>query len=142
MKVAINAAHGGFGLSPDAIRLYCKKAGLPCFFFDLSYKSKNDKYEVMYTPTDTPTGALRWTVFTIPNPHDNLKEAYKYHFTDSFRDDRANKHLIEVIEELGSKAASGPFAKLKIVEVPDDVKWHIAEFDGWEWVAEDHRKWE
>jgi len=26
--------------------------------------------------------------------------------------------------------------------VPDDVKWHIAEFDGWEWVAEDHRTWE
>jgi hypothetical protein len=142
MKVAINAAHGGFGLSPEAIRLYCKKAGISCYFFDLSYKSKDEKYEVIYTPTDTPTGALRWTVFTIPNPHDNLKEAYKYHFSDNFRDDRANKHLIETIEELGSKAASGPFAKLKVVEVPDDVKWHIAEFDGWEWVAENHRKWE
>jgi hypothetical protein len=142
MKVAINVAHGSFGLSPEAIKLYFKKVGKPCYFFELSYKSKEEKYEMTYTPTDTPTGALRWTVFTIPDPSANLKEAYKHHFTDSFRDDRANKFLVETIEELGSKAASGPFAKLKIVEVPDDVKWHIAEFDGWEWVAENHRTWE
>ena len=142
MKVAINVAHGRFGLSPEAIKLYFKKVGKPCYFFELSYKSKEEKYEMTYTPTDTPTGALRWTVFTIPDPSANLKEAYKHHFTDSFRDDRANKFLVETIEELGSKAASGPFAKLKIVEVPDDVKWHIAGFDGWEWVAENHRTWE
>lgn len=58
-----------------------------------------------------------------------------------FYNDRANKNLIEVIEELGDDA-DGDFAKLKIVEVPDDVKWHISEYDGIEWVAEDHRTWE
>jgi len=34
------------------------------------------------------------------------------------------------------------YSKLKIVEIPDDVKWHIGEYDGIEWVAENHRTWE
>lgn len=48
--------------------------------------------------------------------------------------------LVEAVENLGEDADGG-FAKLKIVEIPDDVKWHIDEYDGMEWVAEDHRKW-
>ena len=32
-------------------------------------------------------------------------------------------------------------AKLKIVEIPDDVEWIIEEYDGKEWIAEDHRRW-
>jgi hypothetical protein len=27
------------------------------------------------------------------------------------------------------------------VEIPGDVSWHIGEYDGVEWVAEDHRTW-
>lgn len=54
--------------------------------------------------------------------------------------DRTDPALIDVVETLG-KDANGTYADLKIVEVPDDVKWHIAEYDGDEWVAEDHRKW-
>ena len=53
---------------------------------------------------------------------------------------RSNKLLIQVIEELG-KEADGSFAKLKIVEVPDDVKWRIQEYDGIEWIAERYRTW-
>jgi hypothetical protein len=54
--------------------------------------------------------------------------------------DRTDPALIDAVETLG-KEANGTYANLKIVEVPDDVKWHIAEYDGDEWVAEDHRKW-
>jgi hypothetical protein len=38
-------------------------------------------------------------------------------------------------------AANGAHANLKIVEIPGDVSWHIGEYDGNEWVAEDHRSW-
>ena len=31
--------------------------------------------------------------------------------------------------------------QLTIVDVPDEVKWHIHEYDGLEHVAEDHRTW-
>jgi hypothetical protein len=53
---------------------------------------------------------------------------------------RNDENLIGVIEELG-ETSWGQFAKLKLVEIPDDVEWEIAEYDGVEWVAEKHRKW-
>ena len=53
---------------------------------------------------------------------------------------RDNPELVKVVEEMGF-AASGPCAHLEIVEIPDDVKWHIHEYDGVEHVAEDHRTW-
>ena len=52
--------------------------------------------------------------------------------------------LIQVIQNLGEQASSGSFAKLKIVEIPDDVPeggWTIQDYDGIEWVAEKHRVW-
>lgn len=37
-----------------------------------------------------------------------------------------------VVEQLGSERASGLFASLKVVEIPDGV----------EWIAEKHRTWD
>jgi len=48
--------------------------------------------------------------------------------------------LVQVVEEMGDKAW-GRYAKLAIVEIPDDVQWIIEENDGMEWVAEKHRTW-
>lgn len=48
--------------------------------------------------------------------------------------------LVKVVEELKSEAY-GNYAKLKVVEIPDDVKFEIEEYDGMEWVAEVHRTW-
>jgi hypothetical protein len=48
--------------------------------------------------------------------------------------------LVEVVETLG-KEASGSYADLHIVEIPDDVNWVIKEYDGFEHVAEVHRTW-
>jgi hypothetical protein len=54
---------------------------------------------------------------------------------------RDSKILLQVIDELGLKKASGPHAELKVVEVPEGIKWHIADYDGMEHIAEDHRQW-
>lgn len=48
--------------------------------------------------------------------------------------------LVEVVEQLGEEA-NGRCAELKIVEVPDNVRWTIEAFDGMEHVAEVHRTW-
>lgn len=53
---------------------------------------------------------------------------------------RDDPYLVKVVRELGMNA-NGRHANLKIVEIPGDVDWHIAEYDGNEWVAEDHRTW-
>ena len=55
--------------------------------------------------------------------------------------DRDDPYLIKIINELGEDANSR-FCTLKIVEIPGDVEWEIAEYDGLEWVAEKHRIWE
>jgi len=48
--------------------------------------------------------------------------------------------LVEIVERLGN-TASGHFANLVVVEIPDDVDWCIEEYDGNEWIAEVHRTW-
>lgn len=61
----------------------------------------------------------------------------------SFRLDPEKRNdpcLIEVVETLGQQSW-GKFARLEVVEIPDDVQWVIEEYDGSEWVAEKHRTW-
>ena len=55
--------------------------------------------------------------------------------------ERNDPCLVQVVEELRAKA-NGRFADLKIVEIPDDVKWYVHEYDGLEVVYEKHRVWE
>mgnify|MGYP000846139220 FL=1 len=66
-------------------------------------------------------------------------DGYGYDFNDCSK--RNDLKLIECIETLGSDKASGKYAKLNIVEIPDDVEFEIEEYDGFEWVAEKHRTW-
>jgi hypothetical protein len=54
--------------------------------------------------------------------------------------ERDDPRLIQVVEEFGP-LVNDRCSELKIVEIPYDVKWHIAEYDGYEHVAEDHRTW-
>lgn len=51
---------------------------------------------------------------------------------------RDGKKLVQVVEELRG-AANGYAAELKVVEIPDDVKWVIDKIDGVERVNEVHR---
>jgi hypothetical protein len=53
---------------------------------------------------------------------------------------RDDPYLVKIVKNLGM-AANGAHANLKIVEVPGDVKWIVQEYDGAEWVAEEHRTW-
>lgn len=48
--------------------------------------------------------------------------------------------LVSMVEEQG-EAMNSNYSLLKIVEIPDDVIWYIAEYDGMEHVAERHRTW-
>jgi len=64
-------------------------------------------------------------------------DGYGYDYSE----DRANPLLVKVVEELG-KDAWGDCATLKVVEIPDDIKWTIEKYDGLEHIAEEHRTWE
>ena len=60
--------------------------------------------------------------------------------TDADEIDRDDPILVLVVETLGA-AASALSDKLVVVDIPDNVEWHIDEYDGMEHVAEDHRTW-
>jgi hypothetical protein len=53
---------------------------------------------------------------------------------------RSHPEIIKIVEEMGEDSF-GDYAKLEIVEIPDDIDWYIEEYDGLEWVAEKHRTW-
>lgn len=53
---------------------------------------------------------------------------------------RDDANLVRVVEELG-EAADGHAATLRIVTIPEDVKWMITKIEGGEQVSEAHRTW-
>ena len=113
MKIVINKCYGGFGLSEEAVLLYAKKKGLNL----IVERDKGLKINHYYL--------------------NEKKDGNYFSERDIQRNDLI---LIEVVNELGEKA-DGFCSELKIVEIPDDVEWIIEEYDGKEWIAEDHRRW-
>ena len=58
-----------------------------------------------------------------------------------YSEDRLDEDLIAVVEELGAKAASSTYARLKVVEIPADVDWELEDHDGAETIRERGRSW-
>ena len=141
MKVVTNRCFGGFGLSPDAEKLYMKKQGKDLFFYQQTkYKHCDGINE--YTKIDP---ARNQSLFTHTYTTD-LGDSFQEHPDDDSgywysgglkRDDPI---LIQVIEELGV-AANGQCADLQITEIPDGIDYTIEEYDGNEHIAENHATW-
>lgn len=118
MKVAINRCFGGFSLSEKAFELLLAKKGIP---FEKQYSGSK----------------LVGNEYFVAG-HLGQKEHYISDY--EYCENRSDPDLIAVIEELG-REANGWAADLVVVDIPDDVKWHIHEYDGIEYVAENHRTW-
>ena len=76
-------------------------------------------------------------------PWDNYGYLENKHFEiESYDFDAFRSHpkLIEALEKLG-KSANGRYAKIEIVDIPDDVDWEIHDYDGNETIHEKHRTW-
>lgn len=54
--------------------------------------------------------------------------------------DRTDPDLIAAVETLG-READGERAQLRVVEIPDGIKWEIDNYDGNETIAEARRTW-
>lgn len=111
MKVVINKCYGGFSLSRRAVLLARELSGNPEWG---GPTIKGDVYSDG-TVCDENYGSLRGV-------------------------ERNDPTLVAVVEKLGS-AAGGRYASLKVVEIPDGVSFRVEEYDGQEWIAEDHRTW-
>ena len=139
MKVVINGEFGGFGITHSGMLRYFEIAGVEV------WPEQGKDFPQFYTywtvAPDKRPPILDEDFYTLPmDKRMEYNRVYSECSTgerDIARDDPA---LVLMIEELGEKA-NGRFAKLKIVEIPDDVDWYIEEYDGSEHVAEKHRTW-
>ncbi len=139
MKVVINGCHGGFGLSEAACFRYAELSGFTLYAEkDNKYTSFTNYWKVPadQRPKPLPEPWIKNSEKKRVAYNQAHKEAIFYD-RDIARDDKA---LVQVVEEMGN-AASGKYARLEIVEIPDDVEWEIEEYDGSEWVSEKHRRW-
>lgn len=154
MKVVINACHGGFGLSPKALKRYAELKGKPCYFF---VRTEPIDGHFKQVTEEEAKDAFLFYAFTVENPEEVAGSQNDWHEmtmeerrASSKRWDkirlsylgipRNDPHLVQVVEELG-REANNQFAKLKVVEIPDDVDFQIEDYDGSEHIAEVHRTW-
>ena len=136
MKVVINRCYGNFGLSDEAIELYLHKKGTKCF----KYEMATGRHGWVRVDDFTELNSVWHWFYTVDHGlhlEDELPHQGLFWDVDIPRNDPV---LIAVVEELGDKA-NGRTASLRIVDIPDDVKWQIREYGGMEEVHEVHRAW-
>ena len=136
-KVVVNRCYGGFSVSPEAALWMWehgwKELATPVdeYFGDNhDDKAKALKKWRAYLAGDKKRPSL----FVIPFTPDETA------VLNDRPDNREHPPLVECVETMGA-AANGPCAKLEVVEIPADVDYEIAEYDGLEHVAEKHRTW-
>ena len=120
MKIIKNTCFGGFGLSDKACEWLIENKGWKVTEYEKDGNTLKDAEAELIVSTSS-LGGKYWT-------KENRDEL------------RVNKDVIECVETLGEKA-NGQCAKLKVVEIPDDVEWYIGDYDGIETIHEVHNKW-
>ena len=121
-KIVINKCYGGFGLSIEAYEFIAKEKGWHIV------RGADPLWKFTY-----------WHP-TIDGIDSQLTEEEQEELMtdlDLSRDDPDLVNCVEILKE----RANGPYAELRIVEIPDDIKWEIDEYGGIEHVAEVHRTW-
>jgi len=133
--VVINTCFGGFGLSHKGVMRYAEIAGIKLYPW-------NDHITRKYHG-DNPCGYTHYALVPIESLERNqngdpIVSDENYWYYGNLR--RTDTILVQVVEELGPDSWS-EHAELKVVEVPDEVQWHITDYDGVETIHEIHRSW-
>ena len=133
-KIVVNKCFGGFGLSQRACMKYAQLAG-----FKLYALKSTDFRKGTYIPANAADDDLFVSYSTKPLLKDGtIHDGGAYW---SYRDiERTDPILVDIVEDMGEEA-DRRFAQLHVVEIPDDVKYEIDEYDGMESIHEVHRSW-
>ena len=145
-KIVVNRCYGGFGLSPKAQMRYLELVGKKCFFYkQTKYNFEGGYEEYTRIPIEeadsfcyTVTEYLGETTRDIGGSRKSKHPDVFWYYGNLERNDPI---LIEVVEELGPKVASGSLSELEIVDIPDGIDYEISDYDGIESVHESHRSW-
>ena len=79
------------------------------------------------------------TILGIPLPYRCQQSDLEVDCEEDLK--RDDPRLIALFESMGPEAFGAEGTDLVIVEIPDDVKWLIKQYDCAEWIAEVHRTW-
>jgi len=113
MKIVYSPTYGGFGLSEEAVR---------------RLRELENPWAVKVKLPGETNDKMTNLIFGMG-------------FNGCHDIPRDDQDLISIVQLMGTVAASGRFAMLKIVDIPDDVQWEVEDYDGNEWIAEKHRTW-
>lgn len=127
MKFVLNICYGGFSLSNEARILYLEK-----------YKKENNLLDFKIIPLEDRHGEIPYTLvknnindlYTLEELF-SLPEEDFVHINDR-KIDRSDDILIQTIEELGTKKASGICAELHIEDIEKGTIFELLEYDGYE----------
>lgn len=129
MKIVINKCWGGFGLSKKAVMRLHK---LGCKHVEEQTREQFFGNSTIDDTIEKQDKTLK--MLQMPMKNDII-------LSDEHRsDNRSCPFLVKVVEEMGEKA-SGEHSNLKIIEIPDDIKYTLEDYDGMEHIAEKHRTW-
>jgi hypothetical protein len=159
-KVVINRCYGGFAINKACLFKLAEIKGLT-LYPEVQFP---DGHSTDSQSTDGHSTDLDWntTYWTVPesNPHRQFASKIQKNWHKASSDDKVKSNkicidltlysspsnredpdLIKAIESLGCIEASGRFALLKIVEIPDNITYLIEEKNGLETIHESHRIW-
>ena len=131
MKLVINSCYGGFGLSPKATKRYLELKGKEaCFYKQTNYyhEANGPEYQKVYNLDD-----LKHEIFVYCTTEDQGDILNKFP-SNSFQSrdiPRNDKHLVQVVEELGTEANTS-FSNLEVIEIENGRWYKINEYDGYE----------
>lgn len=144
MKVVVNKCHGGFGLSLLAQKRLAELQGREVFFYTQTKFEYNNngisEYEIVKNIEEADDLYIDMTNKYLGDIINEFPDGTYYYESYSDDDKRCDPDLIRVVEELG-EASWGSCANLEVVEIPDDIRWSIGDYDGYETIREHHRSW-
>lgn len=131
MKLVINSCYGGFNLSPKAIKRYLELKGKEAYFYKqtkYNWSDNNVEFQRVDNLDDLNNELFNYCTAKKQGEVLNDFPSNIFHSRDIPRND---KHLVQVVEELGAEASS-KVSNLKIVEIENGRWYKIDEYDGYE----------
>jgi hypothetical protein len=137
MKIVINTCQCGFVLSDEAILRYAEIKGIQIWI-----EGKSEWSYWLLPPEDRVSFTINQDYYSMSKEDRNeYGRKYLEQIFRPYEIERTDPVLIQVVEELGDKAVKYG-AKLKVVEIPDDVNWELNQDYGRERISEIGRTWE
>lgn len=147
-KIIVNKCFGGYGLSNVAYEWLHKQYGIPIKKYIPQKRDDNGLYlpepkndgEVIFDRSLNDRGITRMDDLWLDHYEKGEDFVINRYWAIKWDEKRDDPRIIKCVEKLGDKA-NGPCAKLELVEIPDEIEWHIEDYDGMESVHENHRSW-